>query len=236
MRRNPRAGVTLIELLIAVTLFSMLSVGMLYAFRIGLMAYSKTQNKLMDGRRVAGAQSILVQEIQNMVPVVALCGAGLEGGGAKAPFFQGEPQAMRMVSTYSLQGALRGQPQILELFVAPGENGRGVRLLVNEIPYGGPIAAGQYCIDRTHYRPIGASEHSFVLADKLEFCRFTYLSVPLDPVPNPVWTTKFDGNTWPRAVRIDMAPLEPDPSRLQPISVTALIHIHRSPDMPYVDN
>ncbi len=41
MKRSARAGVTLVELLVAVTLFAMLSVGMLYAFRIGLMAYSK---------------------------------------------------------------------------------------------------------------------------------------------------------------------------------------------------
>jgi hypothetical protein len=32
-----------------------------------------------------------------------------------------------------------------------------------------------------------------------------------------------------------MAPLDPDPSRLQPITVTAPIHIHRSPEIPYVD-
>ena len=104
----------------------------------GSSAYSKTQNKLMDNRRVAGAQRILLEELQNLVPVVAPCGAGRESGGTKAPFFQGEPQAMRLVSTFSLQGASRGMTQILEIFVAPADDGEGVRLLVNEIPYAGP--------------------------------------------------------------------------------------------------
>ena len=56
MKRRPTAGVTLMELLIAVLLLSMLSVGLLFALRIGLNAYSKTQTRLMDNRRVAGAQ------------------------------------------------------------------------------------------------------------------------------------------------------------------------------------
>jgi len=53
------AGVTLMELLIAVMLLSLLSVGLLFALRIGLNTYSKAQGKLMDNRRVAGAQRIL---------------------------------------------------------------------------------------------------------------------------------------------------------------------------------
>jgi len=234
MRRGSRAGVTLIELLVAVTLFALLSVAMLYAFRIGLMAYSKTQSHLMDNRRVAGAQRILLQELQNLVPVVAECGGGSEGG-VKAPFFQGEPQAIRLVSTFSLQAASRGMAQILEIFVAPGDEGGGVRLLVNEIPYAGPRAAGQLCTGPGHYRPVAIADKSFVLADKLAYCKFTYQRVPLDLVPERLWVPQFDANTWPRAVRIEMAPLQADPARLQPISVTAVIRVHRSPEIPYGD-
>jgi prepilin-type N-terminal cleavage/methylation domain-containing protein len=233
VKRSSRAGVTLVELLVAVTLFAMLSVGMLYAFRIGLMAYSKTQQHLMDNRRVAGAQRILLQELQNMVPVVVQCGGG-EGPG-KVPFFQGEPQAMRLVSTFSLQGASRGMAQILEIFVAPGENGEGVRLLVNEIPYGGPRAAGQLCTAPGQYAAVSQSSRSFVLADKLAFCRFTFQRVPLEVVPERLWVPQFLAQTWPRAVRIEMAPLVADPSRLQPVSVTAVIRVHRSPEIPYGD-
>jgi hypothetical protein len=235
MKRSARAGITLMELLIAVTLFSLLSFGMLYAFRVGLTTYSRTQTKLMDNRRVAGAQRILEQELQGMIPVVARCGAGPEGGGAKTPFFQGESAAMRLVSTFSLQEASRGIAQILEIFVAPAEDGRGVRLLLNELPYAGPRAAGTLCTAPGHYLPVASSPRSFVLADRLAYCRFSYLSIPLDEVPKPLWTPIFEGKTWPRAVRIEMAPIEPDPSRLQPITITALIRVHRSLDVEYGD-
>jgi general secretion pathway protein J len=105
MRHRSTAGVTLMELLIAVLLLSLLSVGLLFALRIGLNAYSKTQSRLMDNRRVAGAQRILEQELEGLVPVMAPCGLGMEGGGTPVRFFQGEPEIMRLVSTFSLQGA-----------------------------------------------------------------------------------------------------------------------------------
>jgi hypothetical protein len=235
MRRRPTAGVTLMELLIAVVLLSLLSVGLMFALRIGLNAYSKTQTRLMDNRRVAGAQRILEQELEGLVPVVTQCGAGAEGGGTPAAFFQGEPDTMRLVSTFSLQGAWRGQPQILEVFVIPGAEGRGVRLVVNEIPYRGPRAAGNSCLGPHKFSAASAGEKSFVLADKLDFCRFTYLEQPPD-INSPLhWVPRFTGDDWPRAVRIEMAPLEPDPSRVQPITVVAPIHIMRRLEIPYAD-
>src|ERR1022692_2549210 len=235
MRRPSTAGVTLMELLIAVVLLSLLSVGLLFALRIGLNAYSKTQTRLMDNRRVAGAQRILEQELEGLVPVVAQCGQGMEGGGAPAQFFQGEPETMRLVSTFSLQGAWRGQAQILEIFVIPGAEGRGVRLVVNEIPYQGPLSAGRLCTAKNKFLAASAGPDSFVLADKLAFCRFTYLDQPEDQELPLRWFPRFMGPTWPRAVRIDMAPLDPDASRLQPISILAPIHVYRHPEIPYGD-
>jgi hypothetical protein len=235
MRRRSTAGVTLMELLIAVLLMSLLSVGLLFALRIGLNAYSKTQGRLMDNRRVAGAQRILEQELEGLVPVVAKCGAGTEGGGTPAQFFQGEPEVMRLVSTFSMQGAWRGQAQILEIFVIPGDDGRGVRLVVNEIPYPGPQAAGRMCLAPHQFFPVSASPNSFVLADKLAFCHFSYLDQPPDQNQPLVWLPQFSGTAWPQAVRIEMAPFEPDASRLQPISIVAPIHVFRRPEIPYVD-
>src|ERR1017187_3965092 len=68
MKRRPTAGVTLMELLIAVVLLSLLSIGLLFALRIGLNAYSKTQTRLMDNRRVAGPQRILERQLEGLVP------------------------------------------------------------------------------------------------------------------------------------------------------------------------
>jgi hypothetical protein len=133
------------EVVIAVTLLSMLSVGMLAAIRMGFDALHKTNTRLMENRRVAGAQRVLEQELGGFMPVKALCS---RPNPPPTPFvfFQGQPQSMRLVSTYSLEEAWRGQPRILELQVIPGDEGRGVRLIVNEIPYTGPLSAGQSCL------------------------------------------------------------------------------------------
>ena len=53
---------------------------------------------------------------------------------------------MRFVTSYSLQDAWRGRPQIAALQVIPGADGAGVRLIVNETPYTGPAQAGQMTI------------------------------------------------------------------------------------------
>jgi prepilin-type N-terminal cleavage/methylation domain-containing protein len=244
-------GVTLIELLVSMTLLSLLSVGLLMALRMGVGAYGKTQAKLMDNRRVAGAQRILEEQIEGMMPVLALC-----GGTTKAAFFQGEPQVMRLVSTFSLQQAWRGHPQILEVFVIPGEDNRGVRLVVNEIPYTGAAGAGQLCAGAgaggsgaggsgaggpgaggpgLHFAPVSPRPNSFVLADKLAYCRFSYLTPPTEANVAPAWLPIWAGKTWPMGIRVDMAPVEPDPSRLQPIAFTAPIRLHRDPEIPYAD-
>jgi prepilin-type N-terminal cleavage/methylation domain-containing protein len=236
-----QAGVTLIEVLIAITLLSMLSVGMMVAMQIGLSAFARTDRKLMDNRRVSGAQRVLEQELEGLMPVVAPCGPA----GIKIGFFQGEAQVIRLASTFSLQQAWRGQPQILELFVIPGENGRGVRLVVNEFAYTGPLGAGQFCVGMAldpltganvpRFGPVIPGPASFVLADKLAYCHFAFLSPSPQPNLPPFWTASWSTKGWPMAVRIDMAPLDPDPSRLQPISVVAPIFIHRAPEFTYGD-
>lgn len=242
--KNPRsqAGVTLIEVLVAITLLSMLSAGMMVAMQIGLSTFAKTDRKLMDNRRVSGAQRLLEQELEGLMPVVAPCGGP---SGAKVGFFQGEAQVMRLVSSFSLQGAWRGQPQVLELFVIPGENGRGVRLVVNEIPYAGPLAAGLLCVgmgpdlltgaNMLHFAPVVPGPGSFVMGDKLAYCHFTYLTPASQPQFPPVWAETWAKPGWPTAIRIDMAPLDPDPSRLPPISVVAPVFVHRTPEIPYGD-
>jgi len=228
-------GVTLMEVLIAVTLLSLLSVGMLMAMRIGLNAYTKTDGKLMDNRREVGAQRILNQELEGLMPVMALCGAdGAAGTQMRSTFFQGEEQVMRFVSTFSLQQGSRGQPQILEMFVIPGEP-KGVRLVVNELLYTGPTGAGRLCSADRHFLPVEAGPQSFVLADKLAFCRFAYLEPSRNANEPPVWKQTWTAQTWPLAVRIEMEPLETDPSSVQPITMVAPVKLHRNPGINYAD-
>ncbi len=241
---RPTAGITLMEVVIAVTLLSLLSVGMLEAIRMGFDALHKTNSRLMENRRVAGAQRVLEQQLGGFMPVTALC-SGVKNARADFAFFEGRPQSMRLVSTYSLDEAWRGRPRILELQVIPGEQGRGVRLVVNEIPYTGPLSAGQSCLGiapdpvsrlpMPQFLPIEASPQSFVLADKLAWCRFSYLEPAQPPDVVDHWRTAWVLPTWPKGLRVEMAPLEDNPSRLRPLTVTSAIPINRLPDMFYGD-
>lgn len=247
-RFHSESGVTLMEVLIAVSLLSLLSAGMLTAMRVGLDAMNKSNERLMANRRVAGVERILLQQVAGFMPVMALCVPGPEAPPQRMVFFQGEPRAMRFVSTYSLEEAWRGLPRILEYLVIPGENGVGVRLVVNEMVYTGPLGAGLLCMGRApdpllggmapRFRPIEAGPHSFVLADKLAYCRFSYLEAPemgAPPMAPDRWRVNWVADAWPLGVRIEMAPLEPDAARLQPVTVTAAVPLRRNPNIPYGD-
>ncbi|MGH9661358.1 MAG: hypothetical protein ACRD96_22620 [Bryobacteraceae bacterium] len=244
MKARSTAGVTLLEVLLAVSLLSLLVAGVVTAMRLGLNAMGQTNNRLMANRRVAGAQRILEQHLRSFMPVTAACSPGPGGPVTVVPFFQGEPDSLRFVSGYSLEEGARGYPRVVELHIIPGEGGRGVRLIVNEHLYSGPLSAGATCLGpapdpllgvvRLRFRPIEIGSSSFVLADKLESCRFLYQR----PIPGPAqteWLPLWAHPQWPRAIRVEMTPIEDTPARLRPLSVTASIRVNRAMEIRYGD-
>ncbi|MBI4877319.1 MAG: prepilin-type N-terminal cleavage/methylation domain-containing protein [Acidobacteria bacterium] len=232
---RPRAGVTLMEMLIAVTLLSLLSVGILMAMRVGFTAMEKTNSRLMANRRSVGAQRVLEQQIAGFMPVQADCLAAPGQPPARIPFFQGEPQSMRFVSTYSLEEAARGLPRILEFQVLPGANREGVRLVVNEHLYAGPLSTGQFCRGGPPvFAPIQAGPRSFVLADRLAGCRFLFrrsLPAPLYETWEPRWVRP----EWPTAIRVELIPLEADAAKVPLLSITAPLKAQKDPAFQYVN-
>jgi prepilin-type N-terminal cleavage/methylation domain-containing protein len=245
MRRD--AGVTLLEVLIAVTMLSLLSVGMFLSLRIGLSAFARTDDRLMENRRVAGAQRILDQELEGLLPALAPCGGSEDGApGPPAVLFQGLGDTMTMVSTFSLQGAWRGRPQLLQFLISASDSDKGgMRLLVNESPYLGPLSGGGLCTGTVpdpdtgamlaQFRRPAPGPNSFVLADNLSYCRFKYLAPSLKPGEPGVWLPVWKGKGWPSGIRVEMAPLEPSPAHLLPTTVTAPIYLYRDPGARYVD-
>ncbi|HYO80981.1 MAG TPA: prepilin-type N-terminal cleavage/methylation domain-containing protein [Bryobacteraceae bacterium] len=240
-----RRGVTLIEVLVAVTLLSMVSVGMLMAMRVGLNAMGRTNEHITASRRVLGVERVLTQQIAGFVPSTGLCAGGPEGASpAPFAFFQGELQTVRFVTTYSLEEASRGYPRIVEFHVVQGENGRGVRLIVNETIYTGPLSTGAYCLGMVPdpqvgtavvaWRPPAVNERSFVLADKLASCQFGFKEEREFPQPD-LWHARWTKDFTPSAIRVDLAPLEPEPGRLQVPSVIAPFRVTRHPFSQYSD-
>lgn len=236
MRRARQGGLTLIEVLIAVTLVALLSAGMLFALRAGLSAMEATERRIGSLRRASGAQRILQQQIAGFLPVMARCGGSVaQEGGPPVMFFQGLPGVARFVTRYSIQGGVRGRAQVVELFVAPRPEG-GVRLLVNEIPYTGPAGAGFLCAPPAPdpvtggflpvFPPPQPGPRSFVLADRLAACRFLYLED--DTVTPQRWVEAWRRmDLWPAAIRVEMAPL--DSATGTALTVTGLIRQNRLP-------
>ena len=235
------AGVTLLELLIAISLVSLLSVGMLVAMRVGMNTMGAANRRVAVNRRSTGAQRILEQQLGGFLPFYAFCLAKDNPQGAKAPFFQGEPTVMQFITSYSLNEAQRGLPRIVQVFVAPGEAGDGVRLLENEHPYGGPFGAGFFCLgpepDALTGEPVARfnvpeqQPGSFVVADKLAAARFSYQENNNGEKPDQ-WLPRWAKSRWPRAIRIEVEPLRPDPSRIQPVTITVPMRITREAGEP----
>jgi general secretion pathway protein J len=242
MRR--RAGMTLLEVLIAVTLLAVLSVGMMTAMRIGISALSRTDRKLMDNRRVAGAQRIVEQELQGLIPIVGPCNGGAGESKDRYVLFSGQSGSVTLISGFSLQQAWRGRPQLLQIFTTPDDQG-GTRLVVNETPYGGPFGGGPICIPGDtdpetggHIASFAAPSvgpATFVLADHLRAVRFEFLDAPKKPGEPGLWTATWNHGKWPFGIRIEMVPMEPSPARLQPITVIAPLYVNRVPGVKYED-
>lgn len=235
-------GTTLIEVLIAVSLLGLLSTGILFALRVSLISLDKGGARLMDNRRVAGTQYILQEQMANFIPARGICltePGNPNSAGMPIAYFQGEPAVMRFVSSYSLAGAARGYANLLEYLVIPGQDD-GVRLVVNEIPYDGMRVLSTTCLGYgsdpltnllvPRFLPVMAGPRSFVLADRLQYCRFSYLFKPRPPLP-PRWLAHWGGG-WPTALRVEMAPFAADASRLRPVTVTAAIRPDRPLELP----
>ncbi len=227
---NPRTaqrGVTLIELMIAITLVAVIATGMLYAMRTSLLTYEKINTRLGENRRAVEIQRLLARQIGGLIPATGACGGG--GGGS---FFAGDGQQMRMISAYSMEEGARGYPQILLYNIAADPSG-GFELIMREHAYTGPLSTSAYC-GGAETVPDPTAPPPLVLASHLAFCRFTYHDV-LDPrsyVDNG-WVPGWSQSTPPSAIRVEMAPLPDAGARLPSVSVTVPIRIDRDAGAQY---
>lgn len=244
MRKRSRRGVTLIEMLIAISLVSLLSTGILYAMSLGLSSLERTNRRFTDNRRALGSMRVIEQQLAGIVPAQVPCfGRGI--GGFAPLFFQGEPGSVQFVSSYTLEEAARGYPRVVEYLVLAGERGvGGVRLVMQERPYTGASSVVPFCsglgTDPLHrtptalLRPPQLAAGAFVLADRLAYCRISYQRVhPLTFART--WEPAYSGAALPGAIRIEMAPLQPDPARVQLTTTTIPLRVTRTTYEGYAD-
>jgi general secretion pathway protein J len=222
-------GFTLIELMIAVTLVAAISTTMLFAIRTALITLQKTDDRLMSNRRVMSVERILSSQLGGVMPVIGFC-----ADNTQMPVFNGNDQTLHLVTSYSMAEGARGAPRIVELQVMPADGG-GVRLIANEFPYGSPYATAPLCAANS-FRPGVPTPQSFVIADRLAYCRISYQDRDPSTYIGTLWLPQWSKPNLPAAVHVDMAPLIPDPARLPLVSVTVPIHINRDVNATYTDS
>ncbi|MCU0227204.1 MAG: prepilin-type N-terminal cleavage/methylation domain-containing protein [Bryobacterales bacterium] len=245
--RLRQRGLTLMEVLIAVTLVALLMVGVSTALGIGLRAMERGNGRLELNRRVVRTQQILEQQILHLTPSVASCILASPETPVQMPFFQGEPLAMRFVSTYSMRDGARGFPRIIELTAIPDDARRqppGVRLIVNELPYLGPLSTGRLCaglqpdaatgLSVPVFAPVQAMPMSFVLADRLLRVRFRYLALRPPPLGQE-WLDRWVFPELPEAIAVDLQPLPGETAGVQPVSLVLPLRVDRLPGKKYAD-
>jgi hypothetical protein len=228
------AGMTLIEVLVAVGLMSMLTVGLLTSLQIGATSWSTTNDVLVLDRRVANANMLLRSLVASIVPINTRTLPGSEIPSYEISFFQGESHSMRFVSSHSISFGSRGKLQLTELQVDPHQG--TLRLLLNQFDYQGPHMLSQLVMGRVPvegvpggrlvFRPIMPLSTTLIAIDQLVSCTFSYLSRRQPNNEPPTWARIWnERDTLPAAVRIELKPLtEPDyQSRALPISVTTPI-------------
>jgi general secretion pathway protein J len=235
-RRRSQAGLTLMEILVAITLLSLLSAGLLMALRLGARAWETANTNLMLDRRIASANTIFHNALEGVIPVLAEFVRPQMASSTTVVFFQGMPQSMRFVSPWSLEAGPREGLRLVELQVVEGPRGR--RVLMNNLPYLGPRQAGSFITGaeenpqggemRLFFAPIQALPTSFILADELEACSFSYYLQENIVEPGrwlPLWPRTSE---IPNAVGIQIA-ARADSARLRPVSITVPIRSRTRP-------
>jgi hypothetical protein len=87
------------------------------------------------------------------------------------------------------------------------------------------------------FAPVPAGEKSFVLADRLAYCRFEFLEPANRLSEPPRWRPDWLRTGWtPLGVRIQMAPLDSRPAEAQIANITLPMRIDRDPNAMYDDS
>lgn len=225
---HSQRGVTLLELLIAISLVAILSTGMLFAMRASALTNEKIARRLDDNRRAVGVERILASQLGGVMGVMFVCPG--QGAPAATSFLAGNEGMVRFVSSYSLSEGARGYPRIVEYRVLPAE-GIGVRLIASERVYSGPASLEPYCAG-----VLAPDTRSLVLADHLAYCRISFHEpYNINTFAETPWLPLWDRPLLPAAVRIEMRAANPAAGELPPVDITAPIRVTRDPMIPYED-
>ena len=228
MGNRKQAGVTLLELLVAITIVSLLATTALFAWRVGVSGWEKASTQLEHDQTVLAVHELLTRQIASMTPYQAPS----ERGG-QVMFFQGEAETARFVSRHSLRERAASGLYLVEYHVT--EQADGTRQLVlQEKPVAGTeeLAARVAGIEaesgvmRVRFQPFARGSEAVVLLEGLRECRLEYYQGPTPGRPG-AWTSEWIGNAneVPTAMRIRATGRE-DSGDLEPVTITVMVRNH----------
>lgn len=213
MKRHKRethatAGMTLLEVVLALGLLGLILTALLAVSSSGLNAWLHSGEVLSDIRREANWTDQLHSSLVAMLPMVV---PGTPAGSASV-FFQGEPRAMRFVSAHSPSLRGRGGIRLVSL-IASGQS-RDFSLELTDAPCADLQGLGQILAEpirnwrTTESIPIHgfhrAQAVSAVVAEGVTACNFRYLYHPARARGEPRWLSRWsDPGTLPQAVRVE---------------------------------
>jgi len=90
-----RGGFTLLEVIIAITILSLITVIIGSAFRLGIQAWGRGEKETEDGQRLRALSSLLSQQLTSIYPYRIK----IEGKDEDVVAFKGEPDSITFVTT-----------------------------------------------------------------------------------------------------------------------------------------
>ena len=212
--RNPQLnGVTLIELLVAITLLGLVSLALLFSLRIGSSAWQRANARMAADRRVVAAAELLSNQLADAQPRRVFW--GLPERPVSFVYFEGAQDRLRFLTGYSLAARARGGLWLAEYSIersTPGGEAGTCSLLYNEWPFrvdsdvastvreaGYDTVSGRLAVE---FSPSARDPQPRELYRNLEKCSFEYLIEP--PQKDAYWGPRWETNSQflPRAVAL----------------------------------
>lgn len=210
--RESLAGLTLIEVAVAIALLGLVVAAAVTATGSGLQAWIAARDTAALNRRDGNWNDQFLAAVAAMIPMAALAES------ASSPvqvFFQGTPRGMRFVTGHAPSGRGRGGIRLVEV---RSERAAGRAALVlrdgpcpDAVTLGAlldaPMNASSHAQPSQAAAPGSGRAWSRVVADDLAECRFRYLADPARPGESGKWVSLWvDREAVPRAVRIEWKP------------------------------
>lgn len=127
-------GFTLIEVLIAMTLLSIMVVLLFSSLKIAAESWNAGEGKIVEVNRKAVVYQFFKRHLTTIRPVMAqsaALGSATEDGGAVEPAFQGQNQTMRFVAALPASAARKG----LQVFNIEADRNEPSTMMVGLTPY-----------------------------------------------------------------------------------------------------